>query len=60
MTRMGVGAFGYIPLARVRRWTFLVTDSDDRLPTTKADLLMKLSFSPLFFVFVSPFKEMHI
>ena len=25
----GSRAFGYVPLARVRRWTFLVTNSDD-------------------------------
>ena len=25
----GAGAFGYRPLARLRRWTFLVTNSDE-------------------------------
>ena len=29
VTRMGAGAFGYVPLAGVRRWTLLVTNRDE-------------------------------
>ena len=31
----GSRAFGYVPLARVRRWTFLVTNSDDGSPRSE-------------------------